>query len=121
MKLRIKGNAIRLRLTQNEVKRVAAGEPIRESLQLTDGYVLHYELTHGNEHRLMAHFDNAALSIKAPVNALSVWAHGDAVAVECDTDVTGPSILIEKDFACLTPRPGDDDEDTFPHPRVTQR
>jgi hypothetical protein len=28
------------------------------------------------------------------------------------------AILIEKDFSCLTPRPGGDDDDCFSHPKA---
>ena len=44
MKLRVKGNSIRLRLTQSEVKRMQTENKVCESIDFGDDAVLYYEL-----------------------------------------------------------------------------
>jgi hypothetical protein len=42
------------------------------------------------------------------------WANGDEVGFE---GLVGPlRVLVEKDYACLTERPHEDDADAFPNP-----
>ena len=49
------------------------------------------------------------------------WATTEQVSVECeqvldDGDKLG--ILVEKDFACLAPREGEDESDMYAHPNA---
>ena len=117
MKLRILRDSIRLRVTQGEVARLGAGESVVETTSLGQGAEFEYALSPGNSDAMTASMGDRRLTVTVPAGALSAWAAGDAVGVDCPTDVKGPSILVEKDFACLSPRDGDDDVDTYPHPK----
>ena len=121
MKLRILGNAIRLRLTRSEVERIAAGESVEETTQLSISTNFGYSLQPSSGTHLAASVSGNHLAVSAPTTALTTWATGDAVALDCPIAGDGPDILVEKDFACLAPREGSDDEDTFPHPESGQR
>jgi hypothetical protein len=47
------------------------------------------------------------------------WTSSDEVGISSEASDVSPGtldILIEKDFACLTSRLGDEDSDAFPHP-----
>ena len=44
MKMRIKGNSIRLRLTKTEIKRIENGHPVEEVLAFGGGKALKYQL-----------------------------------------------------------------------------
>ena len=47
------------------------------------------------------------------------WADSEQVSIEAVQTIDDGSelkILVEKDFACLTPREGEDESDLFPHP-----
>ena len=116
MKLRVLRDSIRLRLTQGEVARLGAGESIVETTPLSDGAGFEYALTPADTDTMMATLVDRRLTVTVPGDALAKWAAGDAVGVDCSVDASGPSIRVEKDFACLSPRDGEDDVDTYPHP-----
>ena len=67
---------------------------------------------------LAVSMENNCLSVSIPASVADVWASTDQIGVEVQSTADRPSILVEKDFACLTPRSGDDDADSFPHPEA---
>ena len=118
MKLRIRDDALRLRLGQSEVGRIAAGRTVAGRMHLPDGSVFAYRLQ-GREYGTPdVSIDDTGLMVSIDVGALRAWASGDAVSLRAHC--AGPSavleVIVEKDFACLSERPGDDDADSFPHP-----
>ena len=47
------------------------------------------------------------------------WAASEQVSIAADEtldDGESLKILVEKDFACLAPREGEDESDRYPHP-----
>jgi hypothetical protein len=116
MKLRIKGNTIRLRLLKSEVDRLASAGRITEQTVFGPG-VLRYTLASSADAESMtATFHNNEILITIAADLAREWTTGDAVTLESDVD--GLSILVEKDFACLD-RPDDPDrEDAFPNPHA---
>jgi hypothetical protein len=47
------------------------------------------------------------------------WAASELVSIDGEQGLDDGSvlrILVEKDFACLAPRAGEDESDMFPHP-----
>ncbi|MEL7536430.1 MAG: hypothetical protein AAFZ58_04785 [Pseudomonadota bacterium] len=121
MKLRIKADSVRLRLTRSEVESIGAGRDVRETTHFAGGHTLEYALEPSADDHLEARFEGQRLIVRAPAAVLVEWAAGDTVTVACPTAVGSPSILVEKDFSCLSPRAGDDDEDAFPHPEEGTR
>ncbi len=142
MKLRIKGNSLRLRLTRAEVARIAAGQVVEEIIKF--GSLSHQQLiyrleTSHNASDVTARFADGRIVVVLPFAETLRWATNDAQigisaeqplnAVETpdtETQITGEvlKLLIEKDFACLK---GDDnqreedDEDAFPNPHHQNR
>ncbi len=121
MKLRILGNAIRLRLKRTEVEAIASGRPVFEQTQFA-GSTFVYCLQVEDGENYSADFSGAKMSIGLPARRAKEWATGSEVSLraEYDTGVDRPlTLLIEKDFECLSPgdnRNQSDDEDTFAHP-----
>ena len=121
MKLRIRGDTIRLRLKRGEVDQIAAGTSIVEETHFPDS-VLTYRLDVSENRDMSASFDNGSLVISLPRSTVSDWAATDEVSLDAEQKLSGTgslSLLIEKDFSCLEPghhRDSEDDEDTFPHP-----
>lgn len=121
MKLRIRQNTIRLRLKRAEVDRIASGESIVEETHFP-GSVLTYRLDVVDKAPVSAHFDLGSLTISLPASEVEQWAQTEQVSIVAEQRVRDSetlSLLIEKDFQCLSPghhRPGEDDTDTFPHP-----
>jgi len=124
MKLRIRDNSIRLRLTRSEVGTIS-------TVGIVGGTV-----TFAGDSRLIyclesspacvdpsAHFVNGELSVCLPETTVAQWANSAAVSIESEQSLDGGDhlkILVEKDFACLAPREGEDESDMFPHPEENQ-
>ena len=120
MKLRIRGDTVRLRLKRSEVERIAAGDSVSEQTHFP-GSVLTYRLETGSVGHAEARFDDGDLAIMLPADQVRQWAGTDQVSIAASQTVGSSelSLLVEKDFQCLSPghhRPGEDDEDTYPHP-----
>lgn len=111
MKLRIKGNSVRLRVTQSEVESLKAGNSIVEHTNFV-GSTLNYELLTSD--RCAAQFENQKISVFLDDQVLQKWFKPEEVSIRFKTGKT--QFLIEKDFACLITREGEDDIDAFPNP-----
>ena len=116
MKLRLLGNSIRLRLTRTDVNALGEGRPVVERTEFADGAALEFALVPADVEGIEAHFDGQRLAVRAPTALLTAWASSDRVALAEPDPGAVPAILVEKDFACLSPRAGDDDADTYAHP-----
>ncbi|MGB5163841.1 MAG: hypothetical protein WBN09_07595 [Woeseiaceae bacterium] len=120
MKLRIRGDSIRLRLKQSEVREVATGKSIVETTRFPDAtFCYRLELVDGDS--CATTFSGGTMTIGLPRDAVVAWASGNEVAIKHEQMLADGAltVLVEKDFACLTPgdhRDHDDDADTFPHP-----
>ncbi|MCB0630856.1 MAG: hypothetical protein R2824_21685 [Saprospiraceae bacterium] len=121
MKIRIKGNTIRLRLSQTEVQLLGREAEVRESTTFGPDQTLNYVLARSaTELSVKATFNNDEIRVILPDAMVLPWVEGDQVSLEADQDnqmAGGLSILVEKDFRCLTDRVGEDEEDLFPHPK----
>ena len=116
MKLRIRGNSIRLRLTRGEVERIAHGETIEEIVDLFP-MPFAYSLVVREAVKIEAVFDGGSLAVTVPEHQAAEWAKGDAVGMESDGSEV--RILIEKDWACVKPRADEDESDMFDHPEAS--
>ena len=123
MKLRIRGDSLRLRLTQGEVSRLLAKDRVSESVHFSSSTadLLTYSLK-ACEHatQVSAHFGNGEILVNLPTLLVESWANTNQVGIEYTQPLgegRGLQIVIEKDFLCLQPRPGEDQSDNFPHPQ----
>lgn len=119
MKLRIKDNSIRLRLTQSEVGTIARGGHVHAETAFPGGATLRYRLEAAPSGRPEASFHEGSLVVGIPGDDLRRWATGTEVsidAIQSLEDAGSLKLLVEKDFACLAPREGEDEADMFPHP-----
>lgn len=121
MKLRIKGNSIRFRLTQAEVTEIRHGKKVQESVSFGNqfpsfGYALSASADTG---KVKVNFQDHTLSIILPQAQAQQWAASDRVGIEEKKIFENGDelhILIEKDFQCLHKRPDEDESDHFPNP-----
>jgi hypothetical protein len=118
MKLRIRGNSIRLRLTQSEVETFETVGAVEESVNFgnQDKPDFCYVLEKSGTQNLQASFDDGKITVSVPKAIADGWVNSEQVGIEGDDGEL--QILIEKDFACLTPRKGEDESDNFPHPKL---
>jgi hypothetical protein len=121
MKIRIKGNTLRLRLTQTEVENVNAGQVVEENVPFGKGQpTFSYAVSPESETDkiLVSYLDNTIRSV-LPQKQAHQWAITDQVSLEENIeweDGTTLQILVEKDFQCLHKRPAEDEGDNFPNP-----
>jgi hypothetical protein len=121
MKLRIRGDSIRLRLTQAEVGALAEGRRVEEVTGFAPGQELAYAIVVGGA-TVGATLSGSRIEIAVPTNVAKDWTSSDSVGIEATQEIGGGRalrILIEKDFACLTKRPHEDDSDAFPNPNTS--
>lgn len=116
MKLRIRGNSIRLRLTQSEVEKVGNKDSVEEVTVFPNGKSFAFMVaTDENIGNIQADFNNGKIEIFIPQSLAKNWAVTEQVGLYSEHG--NIQIAVEKDFKCLTPRAGDEDKDTFPHPK----
>jgi hypothetical protein len=123
MKLRIKGNSIRLRLTQSEIRQIGAGETIREEVLFGTGHFAYALLTDPAIRTPDARFEEGELQVRLPAALAARWAHTEQVGIEeriAGREGTALHLLIEKDFQCLHKRPGEDESDHFRNPAALE-
>src|SRR5690606_8517382 len=110
----------RLRLSQSEVSALAKGEAILERTQfsLVDAFEYAVELWHLNVAE--AKFENGRITVFLPEEAIVRWAGTEEVSLSYlqENESDGLRIFVEKDFACLAEREGEDESDNFPHPKT---
>lgn len=118
VKLRLRDNSLRLRLSQTEVATVAGAGEI-SSATLFGSNALTVRLHRSGADHCAADFDGKSITVSVPGSRLERWARTQQVSIEAEQALPGGEalrILIEKDFACLSERPGEDDSDAYPHP-----
>src|SRR5262245_34932557 len=120
MKLRIRGNSIRLRLLQSEVAGLRETGVVTERTHLA-GAALTYSLRSANSaNEISALLDANEISVFLPENVAKEWAESDAVGLSAEQKIDDTNILkilVEKDYTCLDRRDDPDNADAFPHPR----
>lgn len=124
MKMRLAKNSIRLRLLQNEVRRLREIGRISETIDFGVGTneKLTYSLRNSAEASdVFVQFADNQIEVVLPVKMVEDWADTDEVGLYAEHalgDITHLKIIVEKDFVCLD-RPKDADyKDAFPHPKT---
>jgi hypothetical protein len=123
MKLRIRGDSIRLRLTVAEVERIRSGDSVTETTHFP-GATMSYSVEVADIDNAEARMEGSCLTVRLPRQQGIEWAGSDTVSLFAEQDLGDAgtlSLLVEKDFKCLAPgehRHEADDEGTFPHPNA---
>lgn len=119
MKIRIKGNSIRLRLTRTEVEKFRNDGFLEEITEFgnTDFF---YALQAREEiSTLEASFNNGVMTMYAPEFIRKEWADNETVGYDHKMDIgDGKSLylLLEKDFKCIDAAVTEDQTDNYEHP-----
>ena len=123
MKLRIKGDSLRFRLSPSEITRLLQFGRIEDTVhfgpehdaKLTYSLVMNADLPEGESMKVL--YSPQAVSVGLAATEVSAWASGMQVGMYADLN-TGAGQLelaVEKDFACLD-KDAADNQDTFPNP-----
>lgn len=117
MKLRINKNSVRLRLSQLEVKSIDEKGEVQCELNLGSGIFRYRLVKQGNV--ITTDYSKDCISIAVPEKVISDWTRTDQVGIDHQITLHNNevlSVLIEKDFKCLTDRPHEDESDLFQNP-----
>jgi len=121
MKLRIKDQSIRFRLSQNEVQKLEAVGEIVAITYLGES-ALTYMIKHSLDLLFSCTFLEGEISVTVPQEILQTWCNSDQITIEGKVQKSEQSpslqILIEKDFQCLLERAGEDESDLYPNPQA---
>jgi hypothetical protein len=119
MKLRIKGDSLRLRIGPSELERLMESGRIEETVHfgLKDDARLTYALEIGDGDELAVRHEGTRVAVVLPPAMARAWAQGNDVGVYGRFAVSGGllEIVVEKDWACLDKNDAED-ADTFPNP-----
>jgi hypothetical protein len=125
VKIRIRGDSVRLRLTKEEVKEIGAGRRVEETTHFMHGSILKYSLEPADVHEVEAAFSDHQIKVRIPHRQSQEWAISETVAIKHEPMIFNPLnsrlfILIEKDFTCLKPRDNEneDEGDMFENPNA---
>jgi hypothetical protein len=117
MKIRIRGDSLRLRLSQSDVRALDRDGDVLDELHFPAGASLRCVLrVDAQIEELGASFDQHTITVAISPAWARRLVEGDEVGVQCERALDGGrrlALLIEKDFRCLVPRPGEDDGDGF--------
>ena len=117
MKLRIKGNSIRLRLLRSEVERFADNGSISDALSFGDSELKYSLIAADDAQMTHATMQYHEIAVIIPRAEAAKWVSSDEVGIEASQPIGDGkilSILIEKDLVCVG-RPDDPDRaDAFP-------
>ena len=118
MKIRIKGNSLRYRLTKSEVENFFSTGYVEEKINFGNS-VLIYSLKKSEQDHLSALFDNNKITLYFPSSFINKWINSDLTGFEYNLKMEGSDkplyLLVEKDFTCLD-KTNEDQSDNYPNP-----
>ena len=120
MKIRIRGNSVRMRLTRSEIAALDSEGALFETTSFGADSVFRYgvRLDPAGD-AVTAQLTDEGITIDIPEAAGRQWCESDEVSLGAEMGAgenQSLGILVEKDFACLSPRDDEDESDMFPHP-----
>ncbi|MFN8165852.1 MAG: hypothetical protein U0X76_06695 [Bacteroidia bacterium] len=122
MKIRIKGNTVRIRLSKSEVSYFATHHAIEETTEFGNAvfrYGLHASDSHDN---FSASFENNTITLLIPQKMADHWTGSNQIGFENEMEIGNGKklyLLLEKDFKCLD-ETHEDQSDNYEHPFVEE-
>jgi hypothetical protein len=116
MKLRVRHNFLRLRLTQGEVAQLRDTGQVQEAIEFSTDQHLTYRIKAGSDGEMRAQFQEGVVSVTIPTGLVNTWANSQQIGIEAQQDTL--RIAVEKDFACIDPADATENLDTFPNPKT---
>ena len=124
MKLRIRDNAIRLRLMRGEVEELRNDGLVSARTGFPGGRTFSYVVESSPASvKPAAFFSDNIVTVRIPETTVLAWATSEQVSIEAEQTLDDGEtlhLLVEKDFACLAPREGEDESDMYAHPEADE-
>ena len=118
MKIRIKGNSVRIRLSKSEVELFAKEGYVEERTEFVNGTLV-YAVESSDAATLSADFTNGNITLFVPAHLLQQWASTNLVGLDYNMPLNKDKylyLLIEKDFKCIDAGITEDQSDYFENP-----
>jgi hypothetical protein len=120
MKLRLKGNTVRFRLTKTEVKLIGDEGYLKEQTEFFPDTFFYAVKSDDSVNELMADFKNGGITLLIPEAWAKDWVNSEQVGFEGwmkTKEDKSIYLLLEKDFKCLD-ETTEDQSDNFENPNV---
>jgi hypothetical protein len=118
MKIRIKGNSLRYRLTRPEVERFVKTGRIEEQINF-GGATLYYSILMTDADWLSASFMDNRITLFFPAALIDEWINTDRAGFDHRVPLEGTGetlyLLVEKDYTCVD-NVTEDQSDHYPNP-----
>ncbi|MBL0032610.1 MAG: hypothetical protein IPP27_10670 [Bacteroidetes bacterium] len=122
MKLRLKGNTIRFRLSKTDVSIFSENRYIHETTDFGNKVFTYGLKMSENTDRISAEFLNDAMIINIPISVSQQWTTSNQVGLSEEMPLSEGKklyILIEKDFQCLD-ETIEDQSDNYENPLASK-
>jgi hypothetical protein len=123
MKLRIKGDSFRLRVSRSELDRLLRGEQIEETIHFApqpDAHLTYALARAADGDATGVRYSPGQVTVVLAPGDLNAWQNSGQVGIYTSVNVgpaTSLELIIEKDYACLD-RGGEDNADSFENPHA---
>ena len=120
MKLRIKGNSVRLRLSKTDVEKLVVAKYLEERTSFGNNTFTYALQSKDGGDKLSANFDGGKITVFIPEVFIKDWVVNDVIgfnATEQVNDTESLYIQVEKDFKCLDETT--DQSDNYENPNKT--
>jgi hypothetical protein len=122
MKVRIKGNSLRYRLTRPEVEGFSQTGLVEERVNFGAAALI-YALCMTDARELSAAFADNRIFLYLPGEFIDEWLHTDKVGFDHRMPIAGSDehlyLLVEKDYTCLD-KVDEDQSDNYPNPLLNK-
>jgi predicted nucleotidyltransferase len=118
MKIRIKDNSLRVRLSRSEVE-LFNEEGYMQAQTDFGSNIFYYAVKRNDDESMSVEFINAHLTLFVPQHLLEKWAATNLVGLEYNLPLDNGShlhLLLEKDFKCIDAVVTEDQSDYFENP-----
>ena len=110
-----------MRLTRSEVTEFQIAGRVGSKLEFASDEEFTYSLVSDADANEVSANMADGIEIRVPAAIAEHWTSTEDVGIGGEMSVGNDrnlKVLVEKDFTCLVPRSGDEDVDTFPHPKA---
>ncbi|MEM9646981.1 MAG: hypothetical protein AAF969_00760 [Bacteroidota bacterium] len=120
MKIRIRGNSVRYRLTRTEVETFCKEGSYNDETHFDAQTFIYRLVAKEGISGLEASFDNNTITLYLPLEETKVWATSNRVGYQNTIPLQNGGqlqLLVEKDFVCMD-ETVEDQSDNYPNPKA---
>lgn len=121
MKIRIKSNSVRFRLTKSEVQKLFESGYVEESTEFPESRFVYALQRSDTADELSATFRDNKITMFVPASFVNTWPENAVVGIDATLPLAGNDalyLLLEKDFVCLD-HTTEDQSDNYENPNKT--